>query len=482
MGPKIKRTLALLACVIVPLMIAANVSTYMAIQKNATDARQNLLQLIANQISKDLSSETSAIDELTIACLDKVNDLSSQNELQRYLATISLLNLIAQKIANAPIAECYFVTMPDQGVCLTRFSANAKHKFEMEQFLKGAPGFKNASVTGEWEIINVNGYWCLFKVFKLLQIEIGAVVRLERILENPDVSLFCETDSGVSIGDLPQGRYALEKTQIGKTSLLLAGAWNESGFSLPPSIAIITCLGFLALSIIAIGAISIRHSIKAKEYEELLERQKDETRWLAAQIKPHFYLNAISTISSLAYLDRNSDIQAYIKALSEYLRYLLADWRSMSTVADEIKHAADFIKLQQIRYPGNISCAVDIDPEAAGVAMPRLVLQTFTENVFKHAFRYGRPLTVQITAKMASGYVRIFVDDDGDGFGEYLKSPEKPEQKGISNIRRTLELMYGQKGLLKLSDLPGGGARAELRIPCLDLCEVQNAKSSRNRR
>jgi sensor histidine kinase YesM len=147
------------------------------------------------------------------------------------------------------------------------------------------------------------------------------------------------------------------------------------------------------------------------------------------------------------------------------MRYLLMDYGTQSTVADEINHAADFIKLQQIRYPGNIELNVCIQPESGAVQMPRLVVQTFAENVFKHAFQYGKPLKVSISSAISSDYVCIFVDDNGGGFGNRLENGNPAQGTGIANIRRTLELLYGKPDLLKLISLENGGARVQILIP-----------------
>ncbi|MDR1533363.1 MAG: histidine kinase [Clostridiales bacterium] len=489
---KIRAVFGILICVIVLLIIGVNVYTYIGIRQNEADTRRSLLQIIAGRIDKDLTAETAALNELTAAYLADGIDIFSQDELKSYLSSIRFLSLIQQKIMNAAAADCYFVSSPDlssrppgTGIHLVRFSPGAREIYELEQFIKFPPDYANAALSDEWQVFEIGGVSYLFKVYKLSltrpparDVRIGAVVRLGRIAETPEgAELYYEYPGNALPGFEPQSRRVYERVSLSHTPLTLVGAWETRAFVLPAPLAVITSLGLLALITIAASVLYISRSFKLTEYKEQIEKQKDELRYLGMQIRPHFYLNAISTISSMLYLERSDDIQAYIAALSEYLRYLLADYPraggrgTLSTVAEEVKHAADFIKLQQIRYPGNITCIAEVAPEVSDVPMPRLVVQTFSENVFKHAFRYGRPLIVRISAEAAEGFVRIRVDDNGDGLPEDIISGGKHSGTGIANVRRMLELQYGQKDLLKLSgssgpgNLPQGGTRAEILIP-----------------
>jgi sensor histidine kinase YesM len=72
------------------------------------------------------------------------------------------------------------------------------------------------------------------------------------------------------------------------------------------------------------------------------------------------------------------------------------------------------------------------------------------------------------------GY-RVIIEDNGKGFsGEQIEKfrignevEEKQDGRhiGLSNIKKTLELQYGRKDLLRLSNVEPHGARVEIWIP-----------------
>ncbi len=213
--------------------------------------------------------------------------------------------------------------------------------------------------------------------------------------------------------------------------------------------------------------------LKIKNYEEALERKNAEVKYLQLQLHPHFYLNAITTISSLSMRGENEQIQRFIEALSTYLRFLFTDDGGNSTVGCEVRHAEDFIKLQQIRYVDHVFYYCAIDPQVAEVPMQKLLVQTFVENIFKHAFDGESSISIFIRAGLErrgdEAFAKITIEDTGCGFSQELlqgaAALREDEHVGICNVYKTLEFTYGRKDLLQLSNHEQGGARVEIRIP-----------------
>lgn len=213
-------------------------------------------------------------------------------------------------------------------------------------------------------------------------------------------------------------------------------------------------------------------NLKIQNYEEMLERKNAEVKYLQMQLRPHFYLNAITTISSLSMRGENEKIQEFIQALSTYLRYLLSDNRTQATVEGEVQHAVAFIRLQQIRHQDKIFYYQSVDRDVAQVPMQRLLVQTFVENIFKHAFDGEQQISIYIRARRVDRegepFVRITIEDTGCGFPEEMLSrqgaPGK-ESLGTANVRKTLELTYGRDDLLRLSNNAQGGAQVDIDLP-----------------
>lgn len=213
-------------------------------------------------------------------------------------------------------------------------------------------------------------------------------------------------------------------------------------------------------------------TLKIRFYEEKIEHQKAELQYLQMQLRPHFFMNAITTISSLSYQNKNEEIRKFIMALSSYLRYLFTDNLSFVSVQDEIEHAIDYIRLQQIKYPGIVFYLSEIAPETGAVLTPKLVIQTFTENIFKHAFDCESMLSIFIRTELVTingrRMVRIYIEDNGPGFPPKMLEGQGREEGGgigISNVRKTLALTYHQDDLVRILNCEPNGARIEILIP-----------------
>ncbi|MHA7966502.1 sensor histidine kinase [Paenibacillus sp. CAU 1782] len=215
--------------------------------------------------------------------------------------------------------------------------------------------------------------------------------------------------------------------------------------------------------------------LKIQSYEEQIERSRSEIKYLQMQIRPHFYLNAISTITSLTYQNKNSEIRGLIGYLSEHLRYMFRSGLTEVSLEEEMRHAENYIRMQEIRYPERIFYMTEIQKELGEVRIPPFAIQTFIENSFKHALFYEEMLSIFIQAseveENGTSYAKIVIEDNGEGFPEeQLRrsghgDSDDTARVGIVNIAKTLALLYKRDDLLWLSNREPCGAKVELWIP-----------------
>jgi len=219
-------------------------------------------------------------------------------------------------------------------------------------------------------------------------------------------------------------------------------------------------------------------NLKIGYYEEQLELKMAELKYLQSQLKPHFMMNAITTIHSLTYKDNNEVIRTYIDALLMHFRYIIKGAVNRVKIHEEIVHVKNYIAMQEIRFPGSVFFLVDVEDEAKESFIPQLLLVTLVENAFKHAMMLDEILTILIrieTIQKGEQFnVHMIIEDNGDGFDnetiQYINSVrelEKPEEIGIglSNIKKTLNLLYGNRGKLEIGKAIPKGARVEIEIP-----------------
>lgn len=220
--------------------------------------------------------------------------------------------------------------------------------------------------------------------------------------------------------------------------------------------------------------------LKIQTYEEQLERNKTELKYLQTQIKPHFYLNAINTITSLTYQNKNEEIRTLIDYLSDYLRYMFKGGLVNVTIREEIEQVSKYIQLQELRFPDQIFYMVEMEEKLEERMLPHFIIQTFVENIFKHALSNGNMLSIFIRVETYEEarelFTRVTVEDNGEGFPQdIIKRVNADEDEesatghriGIRNIQKTLKLLYKRDRLLRISNDEPSGARVEILIPAV---------------
>lgn len=220
-------------------------------------------------------------------------------------------------------------------------------------------------------------------------------------------------------------------------------------------------------------------NLRIRDYEQKLQMKDREVRLLLAQVRPHFYLNAMTTIQSMSWQERNEDIRRYIDALSMHIRYVLQENVQDVELYRELEHVDNYLKMQEIKLPDSIFWMIECPEELREVKIPHLMIHTVIENIFKHADTQDDILNVLIqctSVKSEQFYgVSILIEDNGKGFEQEMlekynggKEIREDSQIGLSNIYRTLEILYDRTDLLHISNAFPHGARVEIKIPVME--------------
>lgn len=217
--------------------------------------------------------------------------------------------------------------------------------------------------------------------------------------------------------------------------------------------------------------------LKIDIYEREQERQRIQLEYMQLQIKPHFYLNSLSSIHSMAQLQMFDAISSMAQSTSQYLRYLFKNSQEWVLLKHEVDHVRNYLDIHVIRYGDALTYAIELDQAAADVQVPPLVLQPFVENTIRHALTLDEPIHISISAacKPEDGeWVIMEVRDNGKGFPAeqlaILQSGQIPEENGrhigIRNTVQRLRLKYeGNMTIRFYNDPDTGGACIWLQIP-----------------
>ena len=78
--------------------------------------------------------------------------------------------------------------------------------------------------------------------------------------------------------------------------------------------------------------------LKIDIYEKELEKQKTFTSYLQLQIRPHFFLNCLNTIYSMAQTQLYEEIMEMSMITSNYFRYIFQNPQDFVLLQEEVKH------------------------------------------------------------------------------------------------------------------------------------------------
>lgn len=227
-------------------------------------------------------------------------------------------------------------------------------------------------------------------------------------------------------------------------------------------------------------------SLKIQSYEKELERQQIELAYLHIQIKPHFYLNCLKGVSASLQAGYTQEASEMILAISRHLRFIFSKSNKLVSVADELEHTRNYIRMRQMSMAQPMLVTEKIDKEMEGASVLPFSIQTFVENAVKHRYIEGRQLQLHIQAKtlqtQEGRFANVLVRNNGGGFSPQtlavVNSPQidiyNKSHVGLNNIRARLRLMYGEEAMLAFYN-EGDEAVVDMLWPFQTIQEKENA-------
>jgi sensor histidine kinase YesM len=202
-------------------------------------------------------------------------------------------------------------------------------------------------------------------------------------------------------------------------------------------------------------------------YLNLLEVKKElqqkhaeaELDLLKAQVQPHFLFNTLNNIYSLAQ-SRSEKTADMIAKLSELMRYFIEEApKQLLPLSTELQFLRNYVDLEQIRMLHPVQVDWELDEKAGCETVPPMLLMPFIENVFKHGIdKLKNHNHVQIHLRGINGQIVYRVSN------LLLTESPRKEGSGLNNLKKRLELLYGDRFDLG-SEKQNGYYIATLTIP-----------------
>lgn len=217
-----------------------------------------------------------------------------------------------------------------------------------------------------------------------------------------------------------------------------------------------------------------------REYRLEITNKTNQLKALQAQVNPHFLYNALQSIATLALHYKAPKIYSLITSLGKMMRYNMNTDETEVSLQREMEHVKSYLELQKERFGDQLALRVEIEEEAMGIVVPKMILQPIVENYFKHGFDSGAPVSeLDLSCKMGSGRrLLISVEDTGKGMEEgsltelreQLQSAQINEPKpfasiGLYNVLIRLKLYFGNGVELRITNRKPHGLAVTLEIP-----------------
>ena len=213
-------------------------------------------------------------------------------------------------------------------------------------------------------------------------------------------------------------------------------------------------------TLILVGLLGINIGVKLyfkTEHDRTLMQQLDKDRifhqlqYLRYQINPHLFMNTLNNIQALIDMDTEK-AKAAVRELSALMRFVLYEadnyWVPLPREAEFLRN---YVKLMRLRFTDRLRVDFDVPDNLPNVHVPPLVFVSFVENAFKHGGQCGDKAFIAVSIDVDGGKVIFHCLNS--------KSPGRPSTGmpseggvGLRNVRRRLDIIYGDNYELKLSD------------------------------
>jgi two-component system sensor histidine kinase YesM len=226
------------------------------------------------------------------------------------------------------------------------------------------------------------------------------------------------------------------------------------------------------------------HDLRVDVYEEQLNVQRAELRYLQMQVNPHFFLNSLNIIYRMAQVKKYDLIQEMVLCLLNYFRFMFKRNSIYVSLKEETEHVKNYMRIQELRLPGHFSWNMFVDSSLLERPVPTLIIQSLVENAVKYAISLDDVIEinvdVSVTQRGDKPYMQITVWDTGNGFEEYMLHRIQMEETvtdglgehtGLLNLKKRLAFLYKSSAEITFSNRAEGGAVICIIIPIIEVSE-----------
>ena len=208
-----------------------------------------------------------------------------------------------------------------------------------------------------------------------------------------------------------------------------------------------------------------------KVKQSTVDQKNAELQAMEAQIDPHFLYNTLDTINWKALEHDDFEVSNMVGALADILRYSIRNPGDMVSIGQELSWLERYTMLQKEKLDQPLMIKTEVPEKLMGYRIHKLLLQPFVENAINHGFRrMTKPCCIEITMKLFGAQLYILIRDNGCGLPQELvnelnnKNSSDGNHVGVANVRKRLELYYGEEHEMYFESREGEGTSVHLFI------------------
>lgn len=215
-------------------------------------------------------------------------------------------------------------------------------------------------------------------------------------------------------------------------------------------------VGFTCLLVVPALALERRRQLLMEQRQAALRAQIE---LLKARTQPHFLFNVLNTLTSLIRDDVDA-AERTLYQLAELLRAATESTRQDTIpLARELEIIEAYLEIEHTRHGDRLRYEIQVEPELRELPIAPFLLHPLIENAVFHGVSTRKGGKIRISATRAEGLLTLRVEDDGPGI-----SPRRGAGVSLDDLRKRLELLYGERGQLRTQRHEGGFV-AELTVP-----------------
>lgn len=215
--------------------------------------------------------------------------------------------------------------------------------------------------------------------------------------------------------------------------------------------------------------------LKSQLEQQKLKKESAEMAALQLQISPHFLFNTLQALNFeiQKQLGGYQQVNGVMDELSAILQFALNPANHLVTLEDELEKLKKYAGIQKFRFKDSLVFYYEVEDEALGVYVPKMILQPLVENSISHGILPRKEVGyIKVRAFIRQEQLWVTVIDTGIGMPrERIEqicrnmADLKNKNIGLANVNRRLVLNYGEMAALKIISRQGRGTCITFRIP-----------------